>query len=124
MADDQNESGVTSQGPVDVGNDAVKSLAEAITLVLQQTGKQDSANAGTGAPHSPCIEMLNHHDHTRRTKVLRHGFRNFWNTLSWSTYQMIKRELMLSIFWMRKRTKLWNFYNYRRHCRLTNLSVN
>lgn len=48
MADDQNESGATSQEPVDFGSDAVKSLAEAITLVLQQTGKQDSANACTG----------------------------------------------------------------------------
>ena len=38
MADDQNESGATFEGPVDFGSNVVKRLAGAITLVLQQTG--------------------------------------------------------------------------------------
>ena len=44
MSDDETESGEAPQGSYDDGNDAVKSLAEALTLILQQSGKQDGVN--------------------------------------------------------------------------------
>lgn len=44
MSDDETASGEASQGSYGVGNDAVKSLAEALTLILQQSGKQDGVN--------------------------------------------------------------------------------
>lgn len=37
---------------------------------------------------------INPHNQTRRAK---HRFHNFWNMLSWSTYQMIRRDQLYVI---------------------------